>query len=442
MAQYIKQGNIFGRIGTGIGKGLAEQIPKEIERKRLASGLEQFEKEAANLSPVQQMARLSAIPGISPQMIQSFGELARQQNKANAFKGFGANRGLDENIVSSAQPAQPPKFPLPSRMSQQPAATESGVPSLTQEETLKRVQNPYIPPSRDEILTRSSEKFDANPALYDNNPQNAIAETEKEIDQEERRQAAFEKKHATLTAVQDNVIARLKDHSNNLGVKIPANVYSKIEDEAIQATKPKDQGGKGFTEQQAMKEYGKKLDEISRDYSNLYGVGDWIITRPAKNTLNSLRSLQKNFAARGDTENMADTLVARNKVSNPMAYSIAQPVSDIPALSQTLKQLPKITGTVSVSGGVLGVSQPKRSDIERKTLEVAEKLLPLLGKNGSPLAVAYELERKGYDPSTWIDYLIKNKDELSVAQGRQLDKPLNVILPLNDYWLGSWSGIE
>lgn len=37
--QKIKQGNIFGRIGSGIGQGLAEHAPKEIERSRLASGL-------------------------------------------------------------------------------------------------------------------------------------------------------------------------------------------------------------------------------------------------------------------------------------------------------------------------------------------------------------------------------------------------------------------
>lgn len=86
MAQLIKNANIFGRIGSGIGQGLAEQVPKEIERSRLASGLQNFEKESANLSPTQQLARLSAIPGITPQMIQSFGELAKIQNQGNAYR--------------------------------------------------------------------------------------------------------------------------------------------------------------------------------------------------------------------------------------------------------------------------------------------------------------------------------------------------------------------
>jgi len=85
MAQYIKQGNLFGRIGSGIGKGLAEQLPQEIDRGRLAQGLKSFETDHQNLTPIQQLSRLSAIPGITPQMIQSFGELAKIQNQGNAF---------------------------------------------------------------------------------------------------------------------------------------------------------------------------------------------------------------------------------------------------------------------------------------------------------------------------------------------------------------------
>lgn len=86
MAQYIKQGSIFGRIGTGIGKGLAAQLPEEIQRGRLSHGLKNFEQEHQNLNPMQQLARLSAIPGVTPQMIQSFAELARYNRQGNAFK--------------------------------------------------------------------------------------------------------------------------------------------------------------------------------------------------------------------------------------------------------------------------------------------------------------------------------------------------------------------
>ena len=81
----IKQGNIWGRLGTGVGKGLADQLPKEIERSRLASGLEDLSKNGQNLTPFQQFAKLSGTPGITPQMIQSGAELLKHQGVRNAY---------------------------------------------------------------------------------------------------------------------------------------------------------------------------------------------------------------------------------------------------------------------------------------------------------------------------------------------------------------------
>lgn len=101
MAQYIKKASIFGRIGENLGRGLAEQLPQEIERSRLASGLSSFEREHENLNPMQQLARLSAIPGITPQMIQSFSDLAKINNKGNAFRrAAGMSPGIDQGEPS------------------------------------------------------------------------------------------------------------------------------------------------------------------------------------------------------------------------------------------------------------------------------------------------------------------------------------------------------
>lgn len=84
MAQLIKQANIFGRIGSGIGQGLAEQIPKEVERHRLASGLKELG-EKKGLTPFQRFAELSAIPGITPQQIESGSKLLRDEASRNPY---------------------------------------------------------------------------------------------------------------------------------------------------------------------------------------------------------------------------------------------------------------------------------------------------------------------------------------------------------------------
>lgn len=105
MVQYIKQGNIFGRIGENLGKGLAEQLPEEITRGRLRHGLQQFEKDAGNLTPVQQGARLAAIPGITPQTQQTLGELARFQALRQQF-----NRNRSAPQPGNANPQLPPNI--------------------------------------------------------------------------------------------------------------------------------------------------------------------------------------------------------------------------------------------------------------------------------------------------------------------------------------------
>lgn len=144
----VKQPSIFGRIGTGIGKGLAEQLPKEMERGRLAQGLEKFEKEAGNLTPLQQATRLFSIPGITPQMVQVLPELIRQQRLRQSFTNRG-NEGEQPTEQTQMMPGQlgaqgnaPSQFPQNQGIVQ---PTESGQPQIVP-------QNPL----RNEVVPRKS----------------------------------------------------------------------------------------------------------------------------------------------------------------------------------------------------------------------------------------------------------------------------------------------
>lgn len=417
MSYSVKQGNIFGRIGSGIGQGLSEQVPKEIERYRLSEGLKQLESDP-NLTPTQRYAGLLTLPGMTPQGLQGYSDLARQEMRGKAL-GEGAS--------------SPIPFPMQPEINQE---KPSQVPSLTQESTFAKAQEGFIPRSEPEKMDAAGKKYNANPAFFGNDPQKAI-EYENQIDATNEKIAlANQAKHENLSRIQDNVVSRLGEHAKNLEAQVPANVYSKIEDEAIQATKPKSEGGRGLTEQQAMKEYGEKLDEISRDYKSLDSIGNWGITqRKSKDTLGSLNSLQKKFEQRNDTENFADTLVANNGLSDPMAYSIAQPISREPALNKEMK---------SISDLNKNFSRLKPVDPILKTKEIAPRLARALGEKGSPLAVAHELEKLGYDGSTWLDYVNEHRDELGLKewQGRQLDKPRNLIPKLNDWWLSSFTGVQ
>lgn len=430
MVQEVTGRDVWGSVGKGFARGLSEQVPKEIERSRLSSGLKQFEQDSAGLNPMQQLARISTIPGVTPQMIQSFGELAKQQARGQA---------LD-------QQKGPATFPMPQAVpGAQPQGKES--PSITQEEPLKQIQEGYIPPTQDEVIADAGRRYNENPALYGHDPQRAIDAAETSAIREQSRQEAFQKKHENLTKLQDNVVKRLGGHAKDLNVQVPANVYSTIEDKAIQATKPKkldangkNIGGEGLTEQQAMKKYGAELDDVSREYSKINEIGNWGITgRPAKETLRSLKALQEDFEKREDTENLAAKLISDNKFSPKMAYAVAQPVYRVPEASRYIKELPRLERSPFLGYNVdPTISVPK-------TMEIAPALAKMLKSNDklSPLAVAYEIEKLGYDPQTWLQYVTDNQEDLNLRgnQGKQLKTPNNLMGTLNDWWLESWSGL-
>lgn len=429
--QKIKQANIFGRVGSGLAQGMGLQLPKEIEHYRMTKGLQDLE--GQDLDPQQYFTRaLSASPGMvdRPQVVQSLADLARQQMRGQAL------------IQQQNQEPAPNPFPSPP----QEASPSTNAPSVTKGETLEQIQKGFIPLNYDQLLQNAGKMYGANPKLYGGDPNNALRAAE---DAEIRRKSIYDaqkQKHSDLQTIQDNIVNRLKNHSERLGVDpaVPANLYSKIEDKAINAVRPKAEGGEGLSEQEAMKKYGQQLDAASRDYKSLDSIGDWGITaRPAAETLRTFKNLQKNAEDRGDTENLADEMISKNKVSPKFAYSAAEPVSRVPVANKFIKDLPSLKSIVNTSttpGQVpSNISAPK-------TMEIAPKLAKMVKENPklSPLAVAYELEKKGYHPDVWLKYLTDNRKDLDIteSQGRQLDKPSNLIDPWNDWWLGSWTGIQ
>lgn len=97
MVQIVEQqGGLFGRLGKGVGEGLSEQLPKEMDRYRLSQGLKQFEQESKGLSPLEQYSRLASIPGVTPAMLQAFPELLKQQTIRDAYAKKAGKRSTQE----------------------------------------------------------------------------------------------------------------------------------------------------------------------------------------------------------------------------------------------------------------------------------------------------------------------------------------------------------
>lgn len=430
MVQIIEQdGDLFGRIGKGIGQGLSEQIPKEVERYRLSSGLKALEKDSANLTPLQQLTRLSSIPGITPQMVQSFGDLAKQQAFSKIFQD-----------QQSAQTQQPREY-IPRQEDFTSASPSTSPQSATTKEGVQATLQPFVPPPYQQLVKEASELMSKNPGVsFDS----ALGAVQNKYNQEQAISDAMIRKRQLEQDVQSKAESELGKEIQRRGANIPGNVLSKIENEAIASVRD----GK-MTEKQASTKFGEDAEKISRDYSAVKGLGNYnlILDSPEK-ILSSIKNLRKQFSSRNESRELADTLIGENGLSPPFAYALANPVSSQKDLSSEIDSLPSLkTKTKVIPGGmgVIGTSGTPRKDVEAKSLDVSKKLAPLLGKKGSPLSVYYELEKKGYDPEIWKNYLIDNQNDLdlTVNQVQELNKKSSSWQGwLNDWWLKAFSGTK
>lgn len=415
----VGQGSLGGRLGSGIGKGLAEQLPKEFERERLRTGLEQFGKESANLSPLEQYTKLLSIPGLTPQAIQAIPQVLQQQNYANALSRSAQEAPQrQENVYRSINP----------EAEQQPSR------GVTTREGIQATLEPYIPPSRDQIVAEAQRDF---PELFRRNPETAINEVM-------QREALKEKKSVALQGMRENEKRLQGDISNALDQQrqqsnalIPDDIYKDLRDEAVNSILPKDRGGKGLTDQEANKEYREKLKEISRQYSELDSVGNFRLPDLSpKQAWKNLNSIRESFKERGDLRNFADTLVGVNKLSPQRAYATAFRISDTPGLKKVIDKLPDVNPKISYKKGF-----HEKTPTEYNPEEILKQITPVLakemGKEGSPLAIYQALEEKGYDPEYFMDYVNKNRKKLDLGnrQSEELRKPRSAIPYLSDLWL-------
>jgi hypothetical protein len=406
MAQYIKQPSIWGRIGTGLGQGLAEQLPKEIERGRMAAGLQQLEGQKG-LTPFQQFSRLSTLPGVTPQMLQSGAELLRQQGSIDALK-----RQYEEG---GPRPYAPTK-------EQVEAPVRGEIPTLSTPEATKESYRTYIPPTDQELRSNAFQNLTENPQRYGNNFEKALEEQYSIAQRNADRQKAFREQESLANKKESEVKDAFRSETQKLALNnLPPNSIQKYEEKMLNAILPKSEGGEGLTVEQATKKYSKDAEQENRDYLDLGSLSAW----SPRDFNRRLDALQKNFATRGDQKLMMDQLISEYQLSPMYAAHRAYPIKkgDIPTLAKTDLQI----GASTISG----VKLPKITEA------MYGKLKEEMGTKHSPLSVAYELNRQGQDPREWLRYLDKNRDNLSVWQADQLSKNVN-FLDLKDKWLATW----
>lgn len=430
MAQEIKQANIFGRIGSGLGQGLGEQLPKEIERGRLSSGLENLNKQQ-NLSPQEYFTKALSIPGLldRPQVIQSLENLARQRAVMNSVQQ------QQQNVNNQLR--------NPAQNQRNIGGEPSGYSSATTKEGVKATLNPYIPPSGPEIENMARQKLANEPYIYPN-IESARSAVNNEIAANTAQSNAQINKRNLQQDVQTKAQKELKDEIATRGANIPGRMMSNLQKQAIQDVKDEK-----LTENEAGIEYGKQAEKIDRDLSKVRGWGGIdLITNKPKDLFSSVRAIREKYPEREDRRDLAEIMVGENGLSPQFAFGLMMPVNETPELNKELKSLPNIKPRIEKAVGLpglagLGFSKPKSIDPISKTREISPKLLKSMGTTGSPLAAMYELEKKGYSPDEFKSYLLDHKKQLTEDQYDELgltQKGFSGLL--NDIWFRSFTGIK
>lgn len=411
--ELSSQPSFFGSLGKGIGKGLANYVPKEVERQRLSKGLEQLGQQQG-LTPFQQFSGLASTPGITPQMLQSGSDLLRQQAYLDSIKNQYQGQGNQQQGQRGYIPTQ--------EEINQPLKGE--VNTLANPEDTAESYKSFIPPPEQQERAEAFQNFNANPARYDYNFDKALDERKAITKRNQEIQQAHQNQEQTAVGKESTVKQALAKEMEKLKLNnIPPKAVQKFEEKILNAVLSKKEGGEGLVQEDAIKKYSKEMDQANRNYLDLGSLSTWSPIDFNRRT----NALQKDFASRGEQQLMMDNLISDYGISPTYAAHKAYPLKkgEIPTLDKNAKK---------ITGGIASIENTIHTPLKDNDFK---KMKEEMGKKNSPLSIAYEMERRNQDPRPWLNYLNNNRDNLEVWQSDQLTKNLNTV-DLKDMWLRAW----
>ena len=317
MAQIINDpysGNIFGRVGKAVGQGLAEQIPTEIKNYRLSKGIEKLASDK-NLTPLQQIAGLHALPGGAEAAPTLIPFLERQQQK-QAFEKHRENRKIkpaSEGRIA-AEKGKPELF----------YQENKNVPSFAKEEKTRKYEAGLVPkheienyksrqlqqPSTQEIEDLAGTYFNSGLALT---PADAKSMASQELQQNLLSQNT---KNADLRKEFENRFGTLLSSTFGDNTKIAAEIQQDLVEQAEYLVNEQ-----GMTPQEAAGKLTDIAQELGKTYNNLKELGTKTDFFNAKNKTNELKPQYKTFKDYGYDEQFIDLAANAFNVS-PQAIAL------------------------------------------------------------------------------------------------------------------------
>lgn len=373
MVQVIDTGgSVAGRIGKGFGKGLAEQIPKDVNRYLLSSGLQKLAS-STETNPMKQLASLYSIPGITPEIANQAQEYLRGQASINEAKAeeernkakppiSAEAQPTDANVQRSVSSVQPTgKQPSPSRLQGTPEAIRAGGLEYT-----KKYPNRY------------------------------------------RNIASAEERYREDLANQNKQIQHINDRFKTVGEQL-LQKYGKETYQSVLGELQRDFERKAedavlsgkMSETEAADHYTTKMLDFAKARNKLQTKGPDKWKAVFGNGKEELKAAKKAYDDADKPEAFLNDLVTYQKLSLPRASELAFPLSKDE--SEYLKSL-------KVSAGKGFGDQGK----------VYQQALDRLSEEDSLQNVALQLYKKSYSPQDFLKYVQNSGKELTPFQEREL----------------------
>lgn len=421
MSYEVKQGNIFGRIGTGIGQGLAEQLPKEVERYRLTKGLEDFEKQAPNLSPLAQATRLASIPGMTPEMMYTLGPFIKQAAQRMEAK----NLPQEVKKPSGEKEKVSKEKPLPS------GEKPSQFKGLKPLESTKAQMTPIVRKSPEQINSEAADLFNNAPNIYptfDAAKQEIVDRENREIQNIQEQRAAGETANALRERVKNNLIKRWggEKATENIDPGIQTRLLDQYENELADPNNKK-------SEAELERKYGDLGKKIAKANTNLRVKSRESFTEmwPSKR-INTIKEARKAYEEANSLDEYQDIISGEFNLTAPMSAYLTFPPS---------KEAEKIINTLSKDleskfEPLLYASTPR---INKASIMAADEISRLDLSNQSLLGLSEYARQNGLNEKVFYNRLVENMDKglIDSNQRHEIDRQRGIPSSpsLGDLWL-------
>lgn len=449
MSYEVKQGNIFGRLGSGIGKGLAEQVPKEIERHRLSSGLKELSSKK-NLSPFEQFAELSSIPGATPQMIESGSKLLATQAKRNSYDNKlnakeesvnqNPHRSISQEIrdvnFAKKQNGQPVIERKTSVQNENVLPNESGQPQINQNNPLRSEAQPILPWTQNQRDQDIARVWNDNPNLTFQEAASISSDNEK---RDIERPQAVRAQDAALQDIQDKAKEKF---NKSLQLKLQKDSSGVFKDITGEMQNNLQRG----LERDLRTNSNSTIDDIVNDWTNRAldlaktktDLDEYASTRgfydniaKSQETFDKLKSYQKIFEKAGNNEEFYNIL-KRAQTKNETGFNMSPQGAALIAYPRSSK----VSELIKNSERSSSIPEKRQAQSRKHAMEIEKTIT----SGDSLLAIAKEFKMKDpyFDERSFFGQLRDDQDELALSprQLRELGRGESDLFPdWGDVWI-------